>query len=95
MKRQCWKNIKAHVTPATRARIEAEARSLSDQFHLSQGGRTPAPDEQRARPDADWWLRPGPVPLNYHASRKFMTVFAAAFFIVFATIVSCDLLLVP
>lgn len=36
MKRQSWTEIKARVTPATRARIESEARSLSDQLHLSQ-----------------------------------------------------------
>ena len=36
MKRQSWTEIKASVTPATRARIESEARSLSDQLHLSQ-----------------------------------------------------------
>lgn len=36
MKRQSWVEIKARVSPTTRARIESEARGLSDQLHLSQ-----------------------------------------------------------
>jgi DNA-binding XRE family transcriptional regulator len=36
MKRPKWSDIKARVKPATRARIEAEGRRLSDDLHLSQ-----------------------------------------------------------
>ena len=36
MKRHKWSDIKARVKPATRARIEAEGRRLSDDLHLSQ-----------------------------------------------------------
>ena len=36
MKRHKWSEIKAQIKPATRARIEAEARRLSDDLHLSQ-----------------------------------------------------------
>src|SRR5262249_46040831 len=36
MKRQKWSDIKARIKPATRARIEAEGRRLSDDLHLSQ-----------------------------------------------------------
>ena len=36
MKRQKWPDIKARIKPATRARIEAEGRRLSDDLHLSQ-----------------------------------------------------------
>ena len=36
MKRRKWSDIKARIKPATRARIEAEGRSLSDDLHLSQ-----------------------------------------------------------
>jgi DNA-binding transcriptional regulator YiaG len=36
MKRHKWSAIKARTKPDTRARIEAEARRLSDDLHLSQ-----------------------------------------------------------
>ena len=36
MKRRKWSGIKSRVKPATRARIEAEGRRLSDDLHLSQ-----------------------------------------------------------
>jgi len=36
MKRHKWSDIKARTKPATRARIEADAQSLSDDLHLSQ-----------------------------------------------------------
>jgi DNA-binding XRE family transcriptional regulator len=36
MKRQKWSDIKARIKPATRARIEAQGRRLSDDLHLSQ-----------------------------------------------------------
>ena len=36
MKHQKWSDIKARIKPATRARIEAEGRRLSDDLHLSQ-----------------------------------------------------------
>jgi DNA-binding XRE family transcriptional regulator len=36
MKRQKWSDIKARIKPATRARMEAEGRRLSDDLHLSQ-----------------------------------------------------------
>src|SRR5258707_8314355 len=36
MKRQKWTNIKARIKPETRARIEAEARKLSEELHLPQ-----------------------------------------------------------
>jgi len=36
MKRYKWSDIKARTKPETRARIEAEARRLSDDLHLSQ-----------------------------------------------------------
>lgn len=36
MKRRKWANIKARVRPSTRDLIEAEARELSDELHLSQ-----------------------------------------------------------
>ena len=36
MKRRKWSDIKARIKPATRARIEAEGRRLSDDLHLSQ-----------------------------------------------------------
>jgi len=36
MKRHKWSDIKARIKPATRARIEAEGRRLSDDLHLSQ-----------------------------------------------------------
>ena len=36
MKRHKWSDIKARVKPDTRARIEAGARRLSDDLHLSQ-----------------------------------------------------------
>ena len=36
MTRHKWTDIKALVRPATRYRIEAEARELSDELHLSQ-----------------------------------------------------------
>ena len=36
MKRQKWSDIKARIKPATRARIEAEGRRLSNDLHLSQ-----------------------------------------------------------
>lgn len=36
MKRHKWADIKARAKPETRARIEAEARRLSDDLHLSQ-----------------------------------------------------------
>jgi DNA-binding transcriptional regulator YiaG len=36
MKRHKWADIKARVKPDTKARIEAEARRLSDDLHLSQ-----------------------------------------------------------
>ncbi len=36
MKRHKWSEIKSRVKPETRARIEAEARRLSDDLHLSQ-----------------------------------------------------------
>jgi predicted transcriptional regulator len=36
MKRQKWADIKARMKPAVRARVEAEARRLSDELHLSQ-----------------------------------------------------------
>ena len=36
MKRHKWSDIKSRIKPATRARIEAEGRQLSDDLHLSQ-----------------------------------------------------------
>ncbi len=36
MKRHTWAEIKSRVKPGTRARIEAEARRLSEELHLSQ-----------------------------------------------------------
>ena len=36
MKRHKWSDIKARTKPDTRARMEAEARRLSDDLHLSQ-----------------------------------------------------------
>ena len=36
MNRHKWSDIKARSKPATRARIEAEAKRLSDDLHLSQ-----------------------------------------------------------
>ena len=36
MTRHKWSDIKARVKPDTRARIEAEARRLADDLHLSQ-----------------------------------------------------------
>jgi DNA-binding transcriptional regulator YiaG len=36
VKRYAWADIKARVKPATRARIESEARRLSEHLHLSQ-----------------------------------------------------------
>ena len=36
MKRHKWSDIKARMKPETRARMEAEARQLSDDLHLSQ-----------------------------------------------------------
>ena len=36
MKRRKWSDVKARIKPATRARIEAEGRRLSDDLHLSQ-----------------------------------------------------------
>ena len=36
MKRHKWADIKGRTKAATRARIEAEARSLSEELHLSQ-----------------------------------------------------------
>ena len=36
MRRQKWSDIKARIKPATRARIEAEGRRLSEDLHLSQ-----------------------------------------------------------
>jgi DNA-binding transcriptional regulator YiaG len=36
MKRHTWADIKARVKPETRARIESEARRLSEELHLSQ-----------------------------------------------------------
>jgi len=36
MKRHKWSDINARIKPATRARIEAEGRRLSDDLHLSE-----------------------------------------------------------
>jgi DNA-binding transcriptional regulator YiaG len=36
MKRHTWAVIKTRVKPETRARIESEARRLSEELHLSQ-----------------------------------------------------------
>ena len=36
MKRHKWADIKARTKPETRARIEAEARRLSEDLHLAQ-----------------------------------------------------------
>jgi DNA-binding transcriptional regulator YiaG len=36
MKRHKWSDIKARTKPETRTRIEAEARRLSEDLHLSQ-----------------------------------------------------------
>jgi len=36
MKRHKWSDIKARTKPDTRTRMEAEARRLSDDLHLSQ-----------------------------------------------------------
>ncbi len=36
MTRHKWTGIKARARPATRARMESEARRLSDELHLSQ-----------------------------------------------------------
>lgn len=36
MKRHKWADIKARVRPSARDLIEAEARELSDELHLSQ-----------------------------------------------------------
>ena len=36
MKRHKWSDIKARMKPDARARVEAEARRLSDDLHLSQ-----------------------------------------------------------
>jgi DNA-binding transcriptional regulator YiaG len=36
MKRHKWSDIKARTRPETRSRIDAEARRLSDDLHLSQ-----------------------------------------------------------
>ena len=36
MKRHTWAEIKSRVKPGTRAQIEAEARRLSEELHLSQ-----------------------------------------------------------
>ncbi len=36
MKRHKWSDIKARMKPETRARMEAEARRLSAELHLSQ-----------------------------------------------------------
>ena len=36
MKRHKWSDIKARTKPATRSRMETEARRLSDDLHLSQ-----------------------------------------------------------
>jgi DNA-binding transcriptional regulator YiaG len=36
MKRYKWSDIKARTKPGTRTRMEAEARHLSDDLHLSQ-----------------------------------------------------------
>lgn len=36
MKRHKWVDIKARTKPETRARIEAEARRLSEELHLAQ-----------------------------------------------------------
>jgi len=36
MTRHKWADIKARVRPGTRERMEAQARELSDQLHLSQ-----------------------------------------------------------
>lgn len=36
MKRHKWTEIKARMKPETRARLEAEARQLSEELHLSQ-----------------------------------------------------------
>ena len=36
MKRHKWSDIKARTSPATRARIAAEAKRLSEDLHLSQ-----------------------------------------------------------
>src|SRR5450759_279294 len=36
MKRHTWSEIKDRMKPETRARIEAEARRLADELHLSQ-----------------------------------------------------------
>lgn len=36
MTRHKWTDIKARVRPTTRARMEADARRLSDELHLSQ-----------------------------------------------------------
>jgi DNA-binding transcriptional regulator YiaG len=36
MNRHKWSDIKARTKPQTRSRIEAEARRLSDDLHLSQ-----------------------------------------------------------
>ena len=36
MKRHKWADIKARVRPETRARLEAEARQLTEELHLAQ-----------------------------------------------------------
>jgi len=36
MKRHKWADIKAQMKPGVRARVEAEARRLSEELHLSQ-----------------------------------------------------------
>lgn len=36
MKRQKWADIKSRMKPATRARLEAGARELAEEMHLSQ-----------------------------------------------------------
>jgi DNA-binding transcriptional regulator YiaG len=36
MKRQKWADVKARMKPDVRARVEADARRLSEELHLSQ-----------------------------------------------------------
>jgi hypothetical protein len=44
MKRQKWSEIKDRLKPKTRAWIEAEARRLSDDLHLSRLRKAPGID---------------------------------------------------
>ena len=43
MKRHAWSDIKARTTPEVRARIEAEARLLSEDFPAGTAARSPTP----------------------------------------------------